>query len=73
MANPSNVTAGQGGAIVFTSNGSYTVSWGSQWRFPTGTAPTMSTTAGKVDRVDYFVQSANTIHSVATIDLLGTA
>ena len=73
MANPSNVTAGQGGAIVFVSNGSFTVSWGSQWRFPTGSAPTMSTTAAKVDRVDYFVQSANTIHSVATIDLLGTA
>ncbi len=73
MANPSNVTAGQGGAIVFVSNGSYTVSWGSQWRFPLGTAPTMSTTAAKVDRVDYFVQSSNTIHTVATIDLLGTA
>jgi hypothetical protein len=73
MANPSNVTAGQGGAIVFTSNGSYTVSWGSQWRFPLAVAPTMSTTAAKVDRVDYFVQSSNTIHSVATIDLLGTA
>jgi len=73
MANPSNVTAGQGGAIVFTSNGSFTVSWGSQWRFPLAAAPTMSTTAGKVDRVDYFVQSSNTIHSVATIDLLGTA
>ena len=73
MANPSNVTAGQGGAIVFTSNGSFTVSWGSQWRFPLAVAPTMSTTAGKVDRVDYFVQSSNTIHSVATIDLLGTA
>ena len=73
MANPSNVTAGQGGAIVFTSIGSFTVSWGSQWRFPLAVAPTMSTTAGKVDRVDYFVQSSNTIHSVATIDLLGTA
>ena len=73
MANPSNVTAGQAGAIVFTSNGSFTVSWGSQWRFPLAAVPTMSTTAGKVDRVDYFVQSSNTIHSVATIDLLGTS
>jgi len=73
MANPSNVTAGQGGAIVFTSNGSFTVTWGSQWRFPLAVVPTMSTVAGKVDRVDYFVQSSNTIHSVATIDLLGTA
>jgi len=33
----------------------------------------MSTTAGKQDRVDYYVASSNTIHAVATIDLLGTA
>ena len=73
IANPSGINAGQGGSIVFTSNGSYTVSWGSYWRFATGTAPTMSTTAGKQDRVDYYVASSNTIHAVATIDLLGTA
>ena len=73
VANPSGINAGQGGSIVFTSNGSYTVSWGSYWRFATGTAPTMSTTAGKQDRVDYYVASSNTIHAVATIDLLGTA
>ena len=73
IANPSNVTAGQGGSIVITSNGSYTTSFGSQWRFATGAAPTMSTTAGKQDRLDYYVASSNTIHTVATIDLLGTA
>ena len=73
IANPSNLTAGQSGAIIVTSNGNYTTSFGSQWRYATGTAPTLSTTAGKVDRIDYIVQSANTIHCVATIDLLGTA
>jgi hypothetical protein len=73
FANPTNVTAGQAGALFVTANGSYTSSWGSYWRFATGTAPTMSTVAGKVDRVDYVVQSSNTIHAVATIDLLGTA
>ena len=73
LANPSNITAGQGGSIVITANGSYTTSFGSQWRFATGTAPTMSTTAGKQDRLDYYVVSSNTIHTVATIDLLGTA
>lgn len=73
FANPTNISTGQGGSIVLTSNGSYTVSWGSYWRFATGTAPTMSTTAGKQDRVDYYVASSNTIHTVATIDLLGTA
>ena len=73
IANPSNLTAGQAGAIIVTANGNYTTSFGSQWRFASGTAPTLSTTAGKVDRLDYVVQSSNTIHTVATIDLLGTA
>ena len=73
IANPTNLTAGQAGAIIVTANGNYTTSFGSQWRFATGTAPTLSTVAGKVDRLDYVVQSSNTIHTVATIDLLGTA
>ena len=73
IANPSNTTAGQAGALFVTANGSYTTSFGSHWRFATGTAPTLSTSAAKVDRIDYVVQSANTIHAVATIDLLGTA
>ena len=73
IANPSNTTAGQAGALFVTANGSFTTSFGSHWRFATGTAPTMSTSSGKVDRIDYVVQSANTIHAVATIDLLGTA
>ena len=73
IANPTNLTAGQAGALFITANCSYTTSFGSQWRFATGTAPTLSTSAGKVDRLDYVVQSSNTIHTVATIDLLGTA
>jgi hypothetical protein len=73
IANPSNTTAGQAGALFVTANGSYTTSFGDSWRFASGTAPTLSTVAGKVDRIDYVVQSANTIHAVATIDLLGTA
>tara|TARA_Y100000004_G_scaffold150012_1_gene172170 strand:- start:54 stop:533 length:480 start_codon:yes stop_codon:yes gene_type:complete len=73
IANPTNLTAGQAGALFITANGSYTTSFGSQWRFATGSAPTLSTSAGKVDRLDYVVQSSNTIHTVATIDLLGTA
>ena len=73
IANPTNLTAGQAGAIIVTANGNYTTSFGSQWRFASGTAPTLSTSAGKVDRIDYVVQSSNTIHTIATIDLLGTA
>ena len=73
IANPSNITAGQGGSIVLTANGSYTTSFGSQWRFAEGSAPTLSTSSGKQDRLDYYVASSNTIHTIATIDLLGTA
>ena len=73
IANPSNITAGQGGSIVLTANGSYTTSFGSQWRFVDGSAPTLSTSSGKQDRLDYYVASSNTIHTIATIDLLGTA
>jgi len=73
VANPTGLANGQSGSITFNANGSYTTSWGSWWRFATGVAPTMSTVAGKQDRVDYYVYSSNTIHAVATIDLLGTA
>jgi hypothetical protein len=74
FANPTLTNSpGQSGSVTITSNGSYTVSWGSNWRFATGAAPTFSTAAGKQDRVDYYVYSSNTIHAVATIDLLGTA
>ena len=73
IANPSNITAGQGGSIVLTANGSYTTSFGSQWRFAEGSAPTLSTVSGKQDRLDYYVASSNTIHTIATVDLLGTA
>jgi len=72
LSNPSNITPGQAGSLFITSGGSYVTSWGSYWRFAGGDAPVLSTVASKVDRVDYIVQSANTIHAVATIDLLGT-
>ena len=74
MANPTlSGVVGQGGSIIVTANGSYTTSWGSYWRFKTGTAPTMSTVAGKQDRIDYQVISSNTIHATASIDMLGTS
>jgi len=72
LSNPSNITPGQAGSLFITAGGSYVTSWGSYWRFAGGDAPVLSTSASKVDRVDYIVQSANTIHAVATIDLLGT-
>jgi hypothetical protein len=68
IANPTNITAGQSGSIfiVQDATGGRTASWGSFWDFPGGTAPTLSTAANAVDRVDYIVRSSTSIHTVFT-------
>ena len=69
FANPSNDTAGQCGSIFITQDGtgSRTASWGSDWDFAGGTAPTLTTTAAAVDRVDYVIKDSTNIHAVATL------
>jgi len=60
LANPSNIVAGQSGSFFLTQDGSgsRTLAWGSYWDFAGGgTAPTLSTAACAVDRVDYIVRS----------------
>ena len=71
FANPSNDTAGQTGSIFITQDGtgSRTASWGTDWEFAGGTAPTLTTTAAAVDRIDYVVRSATSIQAVATLNL----
>ena len=68
IANPSNLTAGQSGSIflVQDATGGRTVAWGSSWDFPGGTAPTLSSAANAVDRIDYVVRSSTSIHTVFT-------
>jgi len=68
IANPSNLTAGQSGSIFLVQDGtgSRTASWGAYWDFAGGTAPTLSTVASAVDRVDYIVRSSTSIHTVFT-------
>ena len=70
IANPSNCTAGQSGSIFLVQDGtgSRTAAWGSYWDFAGGTAPTLTTTAAAVDRVDYVVRSSTSIHAVATLN-----
>jgi hypothetical protein len=70
LANPSNLVAGQSGSLFITQDGtgSRTLAWGSYWDFAGGTAPTLTTTAGAVDRVDYVVRSSTSIHAVWTGD-----
>ena len=68
IANPSNIAAGQSGSIFISQDatGSRTASFGSYWDFPGGGAPTLTTAASAVDRVDYVVRSATSIHAVFT-------
>ena len=71
LANPSNLTAGQSGSIFVTQDGSgsRTLAYGSYWDFVGGTAPTLTTTASKIDRIDYVVRTTGSIHAVASLDL----
>ena len=71
LANPTNLTAGATGSIFISQDGtgSRTLSWGSYWDFAGGTAPTLTTTASAVDRIDYVVRTTTSIHPVATLDL----
>jgi len=63
LANPTNQTAGQSGVIVITQDGTggRTLAFGSYWKFPGGTAPTLTTTASAVDVLAYYVESATRI------------
>jgi hypothetical protein len=63
LANPTNLTAGQSGVIVVTQDGTggRTLAFGSNWKFPGGTAPTLTTTAAAVDVIAYYVESSSRI------------
>ena len=71
FANPTNQTAGQSGSIFLTQDGtgSRAPTWGTDWDWAGGTAPTLTTTASAVDRVDYIIAASTKIHAVATLDV----
>ena len=66
---PNNIAVGQAGTIFVTQDGtgSRTLSYSSVWDFAGGTAPTLTTTASAVDRIDYVVYSTSRIQAVATL------
>lgn len=69
LANPTGLTTGQSGIILISqSTGSNTVGYGSAWDFPSSTAPTLSTGAGALDCLTYFVRNAN---SIVTNSIIG--
>ena len=69
FANPSNDTAGQSGSIFITqpASGNHTATFGTDWEFAGGTAPTLSTAVDAVDRIDYIIMSGTKIQAVATL------
>ena len=68
LDNPTNCVAGQVGSIfvVQDSTGSRTLAYGTSWDFPGGTAPTLSTDAAAIDRIDYIVHTSTDVHAVLT-------
>jgi len=71
LANPTNLVAGQSGVIFVTQDGSgsRTLSYGSYWEFSTGSAPTLTTTAGAVDALVYVVRSSTSIFASLLADV----
>lgn len=72
LANPTNIVAGQSGAITITQDatGSRTLAYGSYWKFTGATAPTLTTTADAVDVLVYYVESSTRI-TAALINNVG--
>jgi hypothetical protein len=64
VGNPTNTKVGQKGRLIIQqpgSGGPCTVTWGSNFKFANGVAPTLSTTAGAIDVLYYDVRSSTYI------------
>jgi hypothetical protein len=71
FAAPSNQVVGQAGSIFITQDGtgSRTAAFNAAFKFVGGTAPTLTTTAAAVDRIDYVILSSNVIHCAVSLDV----
>ena len=71
FAAPSNQAVGQSGSIIITQDGtgSRTGQFNTAFKFTGGSAPTLSTAAGSVDRIDYLIVSSNVIHCSVSLDV----
>jgi hypothetical protein len=63
LANPTNAVAGQSGVILITQDGTgnRTLSYGTNFVFPGGDPPTLTTTASAIDALVYFCDSSTRI------------
>ena len=71
FAAPSNQVVGQSGSIFITQDGtgSRTASFNSAFKFIGGVAPTLSTAASAIDRIDYIIKSSNVIQCAVSLDI----
>ena len=71
FAAPSNQVVGQSGSIFITQDGtgSRTASFNSAFKFVGGVAPTLSTAANAIDRIDYIIKSSNVIQCTVSLDI----
>ena len=71
LGQPTNQAVGQSGSYFITQDGtgSRTLAYHADFKWVGGTAPTLSTAANSVDRIDYIVAAANKIHAVASLDV----
>jgi len=71
IENPTNCVPGQVGSIfvIQDGTGSRTLSFGSNWKFIGGTAPTLSTDVSSVDRIDYIVYTSTAVQAIASLDI----
>lgn len=61
LANPTNIAAGQGGIIVVSHNGTNTLAYGSYFKHPSGTAPSLTTGASAKDVIIYYADTTTSI------------
>ena len=71
FAAPSNQVVGQSGSIFITQDGtgSRTASFNSAFKFISGVAPTLSTAANAIDRIDYIIKASNVIQCAVSLDI----
>ena len=69
IANPTNIKAGESYVIALTQDGvgSRTVTWGANFKWAGGTAPTLSTTASAKDIISCWTDTTTTINCVLAV------
>ncbi len=69
---PTGLTAGQSGSIFITqpsSGATCNTGWNPYYKWPAGTAPSLTQTNSATDRLDYVVTSGTSVHVVLTADV----